>query len=544
MIYQLGVLAGGIGLFLLGMRLMTDGLRVAAGSALRDILARGTRTTGHGILSGALITAIVQSSSAVTVATLGFVNAGLMGLSQAIAVILGANVGTTMTGWLIALVGLKIDVGLLALPVIGLGMGLRLVRGANPGGALGEALAGFGVFFLGIDVLAGAFEGLSARAVDLAHPGGVAGVLAFVGLGFLLTVLTQSSSAAIALVLTGAAGGVLPLNAAAAAVIGANVGTTVTAVLGSIGATANARRVAMAHVGFNLGTAVVALALLPLLLHLITGTRTALGLDTPPVTLLAAFHTTFNVIGVLLFWPLAAPLAGWLAGRFRSADEDEARPHYLDRTVLGTPVLAMHALTREMARTLSITRRMAAAALSREAGPGPRLAQDRRVVERLVEETGEFCRLMNRAELPAAMGDALPVALRVLRYGAETAELAVNIANAQSRLREVADAGLAEEIARYKAGLVALLTAADPAAAGFDTQACMQRLQALEQEYQELKSHLLRAGASGRLPVRDTVAQLDLLSDLRRLSEQVAKGARHLADVAAVAPPAAGGDGA
>jgi len=540
MIYQLGALVGGIGLFLLGMRMMTDGLKVAAGGALRAILASGTRSTGRGILSGTLITAVVQSSSAVTIATLGFVNAGLIGLAPAIAVIYGTNVGTTMTGWIVALVGLKVDVASVALPAIGLGMGLRLVRGATPGGALGGALAGFGLFFLGIGVLADTFEGFSAQAVDLARPVGVGGVLAYLALGFLLTVLTQSSSASIALIITSAASGVLPLNAAAAAVIGANVGTTVTAMLASLGATANARRVAAAHVLFNLGTGVVALALLPVILSLLTNTRSMLGLGAPPVTLLPLFHSVFNILGVVIFWPLTAPLAEWLGRHFQSAEEDEARPRFLDRTLAGTPVLAMHALTRELLRTMAIARRMAAGALSRETAAGPKLENERWVVERLVEAGGEFCHLMHGTELPAEMADGLPSALRVLRYASESAELAVAVADAQAILSDIADRALAEEIAHYKAGIVALLGAADPGAAGFDAEACTQRLDALQRDYQKLKSHLLRAGASGALAVRDTVAQLDVLSDMRRLSEQVEKGARYLAAVSVIAPaPAA-----
>ncbi len=130
---NLGGLIGGIGLFLLGMHLMTNGLKTAAGDALRNILEKGTRTALRGILSGALITAVVQSSSAVTVAIIGFVNAGLMNLAQAIGVIYGSNVGTTMTGWLVAVVGFKFDIKVIALPLIGMGMGMRVVFGTHAG---------------------------------------------------------------------------------------------------------------------------------------------------------------------------------------------------------------------------------------------------------------------------------------------------------------------------------------------------------------------------------------------------------------------------
>ena len=144
----IGMLAGGLGLFLLAVNMITDGLKLAAGRALRVMLGKWTRSPGHGILTGLSITAIVQSSSAVTVATIGFVNAGLINLYQSLGVVFGANIGTTMTGWLVAIVGFKIKVELFALPMIGIGMLLRLTGGESRRAAIGMALAGFGLMRL------------------------------------------------------------------------------------------------------------------------------------------------------------------------------------------------------------------------------------------------------------------------------------------------------------------------------------------------------------------------------------------------------------
>ena len=163
----LGTLFGGVGLFLLGMMLMTDGLKLAAGKALRNILENSTRTRIRGVLSGALITSIVQSSGVVTIATIGFVNAGLMNLRQAITIIYGTNIGTTMTSWLVAIIGFNLNIKAFALPAIGLGMMLRLAKGKSKQGAMGEVLAGFGIFFLGIDVLKTGFEGFG-NGIELA----------------------------------------------------------------------------------------------------------------------------------------------------------------------------------------------------------------------------------------------------------------------------------------------------------------------------------------------------------------------------------------
>ena len=155
-------LAGGLGLFIVGMGMMTDGLKIAAGEALRTLLERRTRSALRGLVAGILITAIVQSSTAVTLATFGFVNAGLLTLTTAVWVVFGTNVGTTMTGWLVALVGVKVDVGALALPLVGAGAALRLAaRGASGPAGLGQALTGFGLFFLGINILQQGFAGLT-----------------------------------------------------------------------------------------------------------------------------------------------------------------------------------------------------------------------------------------------------------------------------------------------------------------------------------------------------------------------------------------------
>lgn len=209
----LGGLAGGVGLFLLGMGLMTDGLKLAAGPALERILARSTQTRLRGLATGALVTIAVQSSSAVTVAAIGFVNAGLLTLSQALWVLFGANVGTTMTGWLVALVGMKFSIDIFALPLIGLGMLLRLTGEGTRRAALGSALAGFGVLFLGIDLLKDTFSGAAAD-FRLPHWEGAIGIVAMVLVGILMTVLMQASAASLVIAFSAAQSGLVSIEAA------------------------------------------------------------------------------------------------------------------------------------------------------------------------------------------------------------------------------------------------------------------------------------------------------------------------------------------
>jgi phosphate:Na+ symporter len=517
---------------------MTDGLKVAAGEALRAILAGWTATLARGVVAGVLITALAQSSSAVIFAIIGFVNAGLLTLTQALGVIYGSNLGTTVTSWLVALLGFKVNLQALALPAIAAGMGLRVAGRGARSGALGEALAGFGVFFLGIDVLKGAFEGMGESLAFEAMSGeGRLAQLGFVLLGVLLTVAMQSSSAALAVALTAAGSGFIPLGAAAAVVIGANVGTTSTAAFAVIGATPSAKRAAFAHVLFNALTGVAAYLLLPALLWLVQAIMQAFVLAPAPATALALFHTLTKLLGLALLWPATSPLVRFLESRFRTAEEDEAQPRHLDHNILGTPALALDALTMELARIGGIARRMAKAALSAEAPRTARLVQDKRVADRLVMAVGDFTNKLHHADLPHDLAEAFPHALRVSQYLADITERALDIAELQPALTPPAEAELGEALTRFKAAAARQLDAADPDTEGFSLERLEQTAAALENDYQALKGRLLRAGTEGRLPIRQMVARLDELSAIRRMLDQALKAARYSASLHAAVTP-------
>lgn len=522
-------LLGGLGLFLMGMWLLTDGLKLAGGRALQNILSRGTNTPLRGLFSGVFITSLVQSSSAVTVAAIGFVNAGLIKLRQAVYVIYGSNIGTTMTGWLVAIIGLQVNVKIFALPLIGIGMLLRISGGDTRRAAIGMALSGFGLFFVGIDFLRQAFAVLGEVVpLDAIQGGGIGGLaVAFVA-GVLITIFMQSSSAAMAIILTAASGGTLPVTVAAAMVIGTNIGTTSTAVFSAMGATPNARRVAAAHVAFNVITAIAAFALLPLLIWIVNELDVTLGGKDIAAIDLAMFHTVFNVLGVMLMWSITRHLIEFLERRFRNREEDESKPRYLDRNVVTTPLLAMHALVMELERVCGIALRMAKGAMSTEVAVSPRLDTDNRILDSLVEAVGEFTTLMQRSRLPSELDEVLPNALRVSRYYTEMAELARRIAGAQINVEPIVAVELADAVAQFKGEVVKLLEDTDVQHAAFSVDSNAEKLVELEAEYQGLKSHLLRSGTAGALPVRRIVTELDICSDMRRLAEQAEKGSRYL----------------
>ncbi|MCX5875473.1 MAG: Na/Pi symporter [Deltaproteobacteria bacterium] len=532
----LGSFIGGIGLFLLGMQLMTEGLKIAAGNTLRTILKRSTSTPLRGILSGVLITSLVQSSGAVTVATIGFVNAGLMDLMQAITIVYGSNIGHTMIGWLVSLTDFQGAVKLVALPLIGLGMLLRLNRGNHRYEALGETLAGFGVFFTGIDLLRATFAGSGLGMPFTIMGGGIGSHLAFLAIGLLLTVIMQSSSATMVITLTAAAGGLIPLDAGASMVIGANIGSTSTAALAALGATPNAKRVAAAHVLFNLVTGTVALILLPFLLHALLVFPELLHLPANTTILLALFHTSVNILGVCLIWPFTRLLVKWLKGRFRSHEEDEARPLYLDRNIAATPVLAFHALAREIERIGNIARRMAKGAMSSEAGPSLQLDADRRILLKLEIEVGNFINLVRRGSLPEELDHVLPNALRVTSYYREIADVSLRVAQMQQHSRPVEDTALAQEIGEYKQQVVKLLEMSDVARKDYMPEECAALFKETEEMYRHLKSSLLKAGTKNLLPVGLMVSLIDLMSDVRRIADQIEKGARYLTTLTKATP--------
>lgn len=519
-------LAGGIGLFLLGMQMMTDGLKLSAGKSLRTILKRSTRTPLRGILSGALITSMVQSSSAVTVATIGFVNAGLLNLTQAIRVAYGSNLGTTMTSWLVAIIGFGFHIKAFALPAICIGMLMTLFARHGRYPAIGKTIAGFGLFFLGIDLMKSGFSGLESLIVlDALQAGGISGLVVFAGVGFLMTLIMQSSSAAIAITLTAAAGGVVALPAAACMVIGANVGTTSTAVLAAIGATPNARRVAAGHVIFNVVTGAAALTILPFILMALEWFQQSTGLAGGPATFLALFHTIFNLLGVALLWPFTQKLVNFLKLQFRAVEEDEARPKYLDRTLLNTPVLAHEALTKELKRIQEISIKMAEDAINTEASLSPRLVSDRYVMDKLVEAAADFTSELRRSDLPEEVAEGLPLSMAATRYFSDVAELAQDIDLRQSKRVSTISEEIDEVLIENRRLAISILESIQKPAA--DDETLIQEavtLENLERSYELVKAKLLRAGTTGTLAVRHMLALIELMKNIERVVNYSVKG--------------------
>jgi phosphate:Na+ symporter len=308
MIYGLLEIIGSLGLFLFGMKIMSEGIQKASGDRLHTIMNFMTGNRFAAVFTGFAVTALIQSSSATTVMVVSFVNAALLTLTQAIGVIMGANIGTTVTGWIVAILGFKFKIVTVALPAIGLGFPLLLIRKWGKQ-AWGEALVGFGLLFLGLDYLKHSVPDIKSNPevlefltnyTDL----GFLSLLLFILVGALLTVLVQSSSAAMAITLTMAHAGWIDVYTAAAIVLGENIGTTITAFLASIGTQVNARRAARAHTLFNLLGVVWMLILFKPFLNLVdTIVPGDMFTQDGITTHLAMFHTLFNIVNTcLLVW--------------------------------------------------------------------------------------------------------------------------------------------------------------------------------------------------------------------------------------------------
>jgi phosphate:Na+ symporter len=331
----------GLGIFMFGMFLLEESIKLLSGKAFKRFIRKSTTGRIRSILTGMTSTAVLQSSSAVSLMTLAFVGAGIMTMKNAIGVIMGTNLGTTFTGWIVATIGFKLNIEGIALPLIGIGgLGLIFFSKSPKYSGFSKLFVGLGFLFMGLDYMKVSLEDF-ASTIDLStlpHYG----LWFYIILGFLLTGLMQSSSATLAIVLTSLDSGIILFDEGAAMVIGANVGTTITILLGVIGGVAIKKQVAFSHVLFNVGTGIVALLFLPLFLKLIEFLHPE---GSNNVIDIAIFHTLFNFIGVALFFPFIGYLATLLAKWFPEKHTEITR--YINNVSFDLPEAGIKAIHQE-----------------------------------------------------------------------------------------------------------------------------------------------------------------------------------------------------
>lgn len=354
LVNTLSGLFGGLALFLFGMQMMSDSLQKAAGEKMKYILGLLTKNPLMGVLAGALVTAVLQSSSATTVMIIGFVSAGLMDLPQAISIILGAHIGTTITAQIIAF-----DIGDYIYPLVFLGFLIAFVAKKEIVKNIGYMVFGFGLLFLGIETMGNTMKPLASSPVFLDLIGKVADapVLGFL-LGVVMTMVVQSSAAVIAVLQNFAAQAgpdgvtsILGLQGAIPILLGSNIGTTITAALASIGQTRNAKRTAVAHTVINITGAVLFMFIISWFARVIT----AISPQGPEVNVIARqianAHTAFNLVNTIIWIPLIwlmVKIVMWILPLNENEAHEEKYSQFLDVNVMNQPVVALHLVSKEI----------------------------------------------------------------------------------------------------------------------------------------------------------------------------------------------------
>ena len=356
------VITAGVAIFLFGMVYLEQGFKVFTGGLLENILKKTTDSTLKSLGFGVVTTAVLQSSSLVSVIVISFLSAGLIELAAGVGIIFGANLGSTAGAWLVAVLGMNIDLASYSMPMMVFGLVLKS-HGNKVVHGMGYILLGIGFLFLGIHYMKTGFDDFT-KTIDLASfaMDGYAGILLYTLLGMLATIIMQSTNATMVLTFSALAAGQLTYDNALALAIGSNIGTTITAILGAINANAAGKRLAVAHLAFNIITSVIAIVLLQPLMASVDMLAAFVGIAHDNYTLkLVIFHSIFNVIGIAVLLPFIKVLVRWLETLFKGQAANQVlnfaesdgkqmqRARYLNPAVLSYPDAAMRAMTRECA---------------------------------------------------------------------------------------------------------------------------------------------------------------------------------------------------
>ena len=367
-LFEILNLLGALGFFIYGMKVMSEGIQKVAGAKMRSILSSMTSNRFKGVFTGFTITSLVQSSSATTVLVVSFVNAGLLSLTESIGVIMGANIGTTITAWLISIVGFKVKIAGYALPIIAFGFPLMFFNRDKPK-FWGEVLVGFALLFMGLALLKDSVPDLKTNPEILEFLSsytdlGYLSILLFVGIGTVVTVVVQSSSAAMALTLVMANNGWIPFELAAAMVLGENIGTTITANLAALVGNVHAKRAALSHLIFNIFGVIWILVLIRPALNLVNWYLVSDGGASPfetatsiPVAL-SLFHSGFNILNTLLLIWFVNFIAKTVTKAIKVTGDDEFQLEYISTGMMSTAELSIEEARKETVRMGKITQKM------------------------------------------------------------------------------------------------------------------------------------------------------------------------------------------
>ncbi len=538
------VILGGVGLFLLGMTVMTDGLKALAGSALRTVLGKAAATPLSGAFWGAIVTLLVQSSSAVTMTTIGLVNAGLLTFPQGLGLVFGANVGTTGTGWLVALIGVRVSLSTYALPMIFVGALGKLLGGGRIAAA-GGALAGFALVLYGLTTLQQGMGGLaeSLHPSDLPSvlgtPGvgwisGGLGLVVLIAVGLAMTAVMQSSTAAIAVTISAFYAGAVSLEQGAALIIGQNIGTATSSALAAIGAGATAKRLALAYVLFKVIAALIAIVGFPFTTTLMR----AWSASVDGMTLLAAYHTAYNVVGVAVLLPATQ----WFTSMVERLlpTRQTALQRALDPSALASPVIAVETARRVVADVLKASAASVSAALSSGAGSP---ARDTAAVAALAE-VREFLSELKEPPETEAERQRMTSTLHALDHATRLVEVvaegglpggptaaspdhrAVELcAKAMRAAQAIGNSITSESALTARAAPIGWSVSPEVVAALAEAEGAAAEIDALQRDH---RAATLASVVPGKLTAADALARIDAARRVARIAHHAWRSAAHL----------------
>ncbi len=510
---------GGLGLFLLGMTIMTGALRSLADEKLRESLAKTVNSPGKGVVTGAISTAILQSSSATTVAAVGFVGAGLLTFPESLGIIFGANIGTTITGWLVALVGFKLRLGEILLPLILLGVMLRFT-GRPKLDQIGTAIAGFGLIFVGIGILQQGMSAFQGHVTPQSFPPDtVFGRLLLVLIGLVITLITQSSSAGVATALAAVHTGTISLNQAAAMVIGMDIGTSVTAAIATIGGNVYARRTGFAHGIYNGLTGIA--AFLMLTPYMTTVEKLLPGVTaTEPELVLVGFHTFFNTFGVLAALPFTDRFGKLVIQLIPTRGNPLTQE--LGSSLVHSPSAALTAVRSTLWRINSVLLEQ----LQKQLQPKPP-----RPDAQLLDEISDAIR--QTADYLQSLSPQLENERQVREY-VELLHVLDHLRRIQTRVHEERRLKLCrsdEQLSQMSDCLCAeigLLIGKGQQLTADEIERIQTMNHQMQKAMRQYRTHILQASSADSLTTSDAIRRMDTGRTLRRLGYHIWRIARHL----------------
>ncbi|MCK4261916.1 Na/Pi cotransporter family protein [bacterium] len=529
-------LIGGLGLFFFGMKLLSDGLRKVAGERVRRILQLLIKTPVIGVLVGAAVTCIIQSSSATTVMTVGLVNAGLMGLRQAISVVMGANIGTTVTAWLVSLISFMEDFKIthFALPIIGIGFAVSSMGRSRKSKLRGQVLLGFGILFLGLSFMKGAFQPYhDSPAVQKFFESFSRNPLLGVLAGMVVTMLFQSSSVTIAIIAVMAFQGLISFPAAIPLILGDNIGTTITAELAAMGTNVPARRTARAHTMFN----VIGVAWMFPLVQSGWYARAIDAVIPGPIVAanvmfaIALAHSAFNIVNTIIFLPLIGLLERVSVKIVPGAAELAAVPRYLEKHLLDTPPMAFEQARREIVRMAEVARGAVKDAmdgfLNNDVKSLNRVASTEEAIDNLQTEITQYLVELSQRNLSEEESQELPVFLHSVNDIERIGDHAENLVElAQRKIEErlpFTDLAIAElkgmysETSNMIEDVITALRANDKTSA----RRALKREDRVNQLQIELRQNHIQRLNKGACKVLSGIVFLDFVNNLEKIGDHL-----------------------